>query len=248
VPHLHMQIQSSASLGAATRAFCLKHFLETSENGKKSQFFTSGIPEAQSLVKSVTPLPLWSEIFYHWLPGLYRYQITDPQGDLHEEMITMDFDENGRYRFISSLSAAQLTAFVADGVYYAIDFSGDHRSVLAWMAAGIARVPCVAGDNILWRDVVSSLPYQPSPQRWIKEVIEPFTGLCKVDYRYRMSATAEVMTVLAVFDGPEKQLPRNGAMSIHSQLQPKRGITEMRVHLANQQSITAVLIDYRSEA
>jgi hypothetical protein len=56
------------------------------------------------------------------------------------------------------------------------------------------------------------------------------------------------MTVLAVFDGPEKQLQRNGAMSIHSQLQPKRGITEMRVHLANQQSITAVLIDYRSEA
>ena len=115
------------------------------------------------------------------------------------------------------------------------------------MAAGIARVPCVDGDAVNWNDVVSSLPYQPSPQRWLKEVIEPFRGLYKVDYRYRMSATTDVLTVLAVLDGTEKQLPRNGAWSINSKLQAKRGITEIRVHLANQQAITAVLLDYRSE-
>jgi hypothetical protein len=120
--------------------------------------------------------------------------------------------------------------------------------MLAWMAAGIARVPCVDGDWVNWNDVVSSLPYQPSPQRWIKEVIEPFTGIYKVDYRYRMSSTADTMTLLAVLDGDEKQWPRHGAWSIHSQLQPKRGITEMRVHLANQQTIACVLLDYRSEA
>jgi urea transporter len=247
VPHLHMQIQSTASLGSPTRAFCLKHFSLTSENGKKQQFLTSGIPEEQSVVESVLPLPLWSEIFYHWLPGLYRYQITDQHGDVQEETVTMDFDENGRYRFVSSLTDARLTAFVSDGVFYAIDFSGDHRSILSWMAAGIARVPCVDGDAVNWNDVVSSLPYQPSPQRWLKEVIEPFRGLYKVDYRYRMSATTDVLTVLAVLDGTEKQLPRNGAWSINSKLQAKRGITEIRVHLANQQAITAVLLDYRSE-
>src|SRR5207302_1249972 len=90
-PHLHLQIQDTALAGSASRPFCLKHYLEPSGQGMR--YCTSGVPAAGVRIQIGTPNPALSEILYGWLPGEYRYRITEEEGRVREETLLLDFDE-----------------------------------------------------------------------------------------------------------------------------------------------------------
>jgi hypothetical protein len=239
VPHLHLQIQSGPHLGAATRPFCLLHFLD-----HHCEYHTAGIPAVGEVIRCTRADPQWAEIFSHWLPGTYRYQVRGDNGAESEEVVVLDFDVNGRHRFHSASTGATLLAFLSDGVFYAVDFEGDHRSLLAWFAAGLARVPCIADASLSWCDSVSSLPYHGMASRWVKEVIEPFNGVYWMTYRYGFDFQQDVSVVRATAVDPGK-VPAHGACVIECHLQGRRGVVEMQARLGKDRRISATLRDYQ---
>ena len=60
--------------------------------------------------------------------------------------------------------------------------------VLSLIAAGMARVPCLAETNASWFDGVSSMPFSNPVTRPLLELVEPFLGPFMLRFRYRMEA------------------------------------------------------------
>ena len=249
VPHLHLQIQNSGYVGGATRPFCLKHYVEVSPDGKNPIYRTSGMPGAGATVRSTTPQAALSESLYSWLPGEYRYRITGENGGSWEETILLDFDEVGRYRMRSRRTPARLSALISEGVFLSTDFEGDSRSLLAFIAAGLARVPCAAEAGLIWHDCVSAAPFFVSVHRWLRDFIEPFFGPFLLRFTYRLEAAADGFVVHTAVDSSG---PNSAASSSHApremmcHLNGRRGITRLEARLNNDHVLKAELAEYRA--
>ena len=242
VPHLHLNMQVNGFLGAPTLPFCLKHFIEEAP-GERPLFRTSGVPEGGAVVRPSTSNTALRELFQGWLPGEYRYRITGEKGQSHEESLRLDFDEAGRFRLRSNRYAAHLTAFVSDGVFFCTEFSGPSQSVLAWLAAGLARVPCISDEGVGWLDQISSVPFRPQILRWLCDLGEPFFGPFLLPYRYRFGNEPGGFSVLAeaAMDHPPSQSPREVACS----LQPRQGVVRVALRLCNDRTFLAELVHYQ---
>jgi hypothetical protein len=80
--------------------------------------------------------------------------------------------------------------------------------------------------------------------RWLKEVIEPFTGVYWMTYRYGFDFQQDVSVVRATAVDPGK-VPAHGACVIECHLQGRRGVVEMQARLGKDRRISATLRDYQ---
>jgi urea transporter len=246
VPHLHLQVQDTAQVGAPTRPFCLGNYLESRGAGTPQAFRTSGLPGEGARLAFPTPLPALHALFCHWLPGEYRYRVTTSRGERREETILLDFDERGRFRLRSPRYQAQLSAFLSHQVFYAVDFEGPGESILALIAAGLARVPCVADPGIMWEDVVSAVPFHHGPLRRFHEITDPFFGPELLAFDYSMQAGEkgfEVGCRLKTKDLFGRKPFAAVPYRITTTLASRMGIARIEAHLWNDVQITAELID-----
>ncbi len=239
VPHLHLQIQDSAVSSAATRDFCLKHYIEMQAGGGRSIYQTSGIPGAGAVIHNVEPDAARGTLLAGWLPGEYRYRVTGEKGSVWEETVRLDFDEGGRYRLKSLRNHARLTAFISENVFYATDFEGTDESLLGFLAVGIARVPCFKG-NVCWRDVISTVPFHRAAWRWLHGLVDPFIGTTLMNGDYRLESDGDAMVVRSVFDDAENHMPREVAVW----LAPRSMIDKLEVRLANDRVIRVELVEF----
>lgn len=242
VPHLHLNIQTTGFLGVPTVPFCLKHYIEDSPV-EGAIYHTSGVPEVGATVRPATPNQALSEALYSWLPGEYRYRLTGERGHTHEETLLLDFDEQGRYRLRSRRYGAQLTAFLSDGVFYCTDFIGPGKSLLATIATGLARVPCISDNGVKWQDVASTVPFHLAIGRWLRDLTEPFFGPFLMRYRYRFENDASGFIVVA--QSIDSHGPSHSAREIVCGLQVQRGVVRLEARLHNDRTIKAELIDYQ---
>lgn len=242
-PHLHLQIQDTALAGSASRPFCLKHYLEPGGTGML--FRTSGVPATGTRVQSGTPHPTLSEILHGWLPGEYRYRISEEEGRVREETLLLDFDDFGRYRWRSRRTHARLIGFISEGVFFTTEFQGDDRSLLAYFAAGLARVPSVLEPSVVWEDSVNATPFFTGPERWIRALITPFIGLKMLRYKYQRQEESDgSFTLRATLErGSEcAHTPH----SITTLLTGRRGVARLEARLANDRTLTAELIEHQT--
>ena len=249
VPHLHVQIQNAGFVGAATRPFCLKHYVEVSPDGKHPVYQTSGSPAAGASIRAATPNAALTESLYSWLPGEYRYRVTGENGGSWEETILLDFDELGRYRMRSRRTHARLSALISEGVFLATDFEGDSRSVLAFIATGLARVPCVAEAGLIWRDWVSAAPFFVSVNRWLRGFIEPFFGPFLLRFTYRLEVTADgfIVHTASETNGHNSATHTSHApREVMCHLSGRRGVTRLEARLNNDHVLKAELAEYRA--
>jgi len=247
VPHLHLQMQYGNQIGAATRPFCLTHYIESTAHSTARVYRTSGIPIQGERMSPITPSPALHEIFSGWLPGEYRYRIQHEQ-TAWEETVLVDFDELGRFRFRSRRAKAGMTAFLSENVFYATDYearpgTGNHGSILALFAAGLARVPCIADAGVEWQDCVSFVPFFSGSFRWFHDMIDPFFGPSLLPLRFRMIENSAIFTVETTLDGEANSMPSHAPQKITTTLVPRRGISRIEARLCNDTKITAELIE-----
>lgn len=242
VPHLHLQIQPTGWFGAPTRPFCIKHYIDVSADGGPV-YHTSGVPDAGSTVRSSSMSASLMELFGGLLPGEYRYRLTADDGRSWEESVRLDFDEWGRYRFRSRRHGAQLSAFVSEGVFYAVDYSGPGESVLALMGAGLARVPCLDASDVSWFDGVSTMPFSHSVLRPLLELVEPFLGPFMLRFRYRMEN--EHVGGVAVQANSVSPGEATAPKEIICGIQPRRGVVRIEARQQNDHFVKAVQTDYQ---
>ncbi len=239
VPHLHMQIQDTAFVGAATRAFCLKHYLEIHEGGSRAAYQTAGVPVQGTVIRGAAPDSALATLLAGWLPGEYRYRLTGEKGSAWEETVRLDFDDAGRYRLKSLRNHASISAFLSENVFYATDFEGTDDSVLAYFAAGMARVPCVYG-NTRWNDAICVVPFQRASWRWLHGLLDPFLGTALMEGDYHLESDGAAYVVRSHFKGAENHLPR----VVTVWLSPRRMMEKLEVRLANDRVIHAELVEF----
>jgi urea transporter len=245
VPHLHVQVQDTADLGAATRPFCLGHYLESRDPGTSQLYRTSGLPAEGARLALPTPLPPLHALFCNWLPGEYRYRVRTDRGE-HEETIVLDFDAAGRFRLRSRRYPAQLSALLANQVFYAVDYEGGSESVLALIATGLARVPCIADPEIVWEDRVSAAPFRGRAWRRLHDVIDPFFGSRLLNYRYAVQVGERDFAITCRLETKDGHGRKQGATTpcrIVTTLAARIGIARIEARLWHDAQVTAELIE-----
>jgi urea transporter/murein DD-endopeptidase MepM/ murein hydrolase activator NlpD len=250
VPHLHLQIQDTAVPGAPTRPFCLRHVLESRAHGSAPHYFTSSIPAEGACLASTTPLPALHALFCNWLPRDYRYRIFHDDEAVGEETLQLSFDPAGRFRLRSRKYAAQLTAFVTQNVFYAIDYDGPGDSLLALIATGLARVPCLADPGLTWNDHASPAPFGGGLARKVHDLLDPYLGPNLLSYRYCLQTDEngfEVRCTLQPDQGISSVAPLRPPHFIATRLASRSGIQRLTARLGNEVELRAELITPRPE-
>ena len=244
VPHLHLQIQDSVYPGGPTRPFCLSNTLEINPGGDRQKYQTSAIPSEGTRLARPTVLPDLHALFSNWLPGEYRYRVFLDNQATREEALLLDFDEMGRFRLRSRRYNAQLIAFLSQNVFYAIDYEGSPDSLLVLIAAGLARVPCLADPGILWEDHVSPAPFYAGVMRKLHDIVDPYLGPSLLTYRYFMQAGEkgfEIRSQLVADDGSAR--PATAPDHIVTTLTSHVGIQRIEAQLGNDVTLRAELIE-----
>ena len=243
VPHLHLQAQPTALPGAATQAFCLAHYLEADTTTGALRYHTAGIPANGTTIQPPLADARFAPCLSGWLPGEYRYRVTAEHGRSWEETLVVDFDEAGCFRIRSRRYRAALRAFVKDQVFYCTDFTGSGESVLAYLAAGLARVPFIADTGVTWRDQVSAVPFHAAPSRWLHDTFDPFIGPTLLDFTYRFgldpTPVVECEATTAALGG-EAGHP----CSIRTHLIPRHAAGRIDVRFGNDRTLSIELAGY----
>lgn len=242
-PHLHLQIQDTALAGSASRPFCLKHYLEPSGHGML--YRTSGVPMAGTRVQAGTANPALSEILHGWLPGEYRYRITEEEGRVREETLLLDFDELGRYRWRSRRTHARLIGFISEGVFFTTEFQGDDRSLLAYFAAGLARIPSIQEPSVTWEDSVNAAPFFAGLECWVRVPVTPFLGLKMLRYKYQRNEESEGLFAIRAILEPGCECP-HAPRTLTCQLSGRRGVTLLEARLVNDRTLVAELVEHQT--
>ena len=248
VPHLHLHVQDTAFLGAATRPFCIKHYVETSAGHGRAIFHTSGFPAEQAQVRPASPGAALSAALCDWLPGEYRYQLTGENGKSWEETLALDFDEAGRYRLRSRRYGGRLSAFLSEGVFFTTNLEGNDRSLLAFFSAGLARVPCISEPGVIWQDYVSTVPFLPPAARWLGNFAEPFFGPFLLPYTYSMETDEAGFTVRSILEAEDHQAFAQAASApreITCRIEGRRGVVRLEARMRNDRFLKAELMEYR---
>lgn len=244
VPHLHMQIQGTVHLGTPTGPFCLKHYIESSSDSRTRIYKISGVPTADVSIQTPSADPVIGEIFAAWLPGEYRYRITGDKGASWEETFRLDFDEQGSFRMRSRRCEARLTGFLSENVFYTTNYQGTDRSLLAFIALGLARVPCVDAVGLVWHDQASAVPFFREPWRWLQGLLDPFFGPSILSFAYSLNPEPDGYTIRCVQQGVAKTT--NSPREISTRLVPRRGVAVLEARLNNDRVIRAELVHYET--
>ena len=147
VPHLHVQLQISPLVGAATIPFALRHYFE--HNGKGLVYRTAGIPRESARIEGATVECRVAKCFDNIARREFRYKLT--KGDqVREEVITCTIDELGCYVF-ESRHRDRLTAAVHEYGFFALDYQGG-KNLLFWLWLGLSRVPFITNPKAHWHD------------------------------------------------------------------------------------------------
>jgi urea transporter len=247
VPHLHLQIQDSVYPGSPTRPFCLRNVIQLNPAGTAQKYHTSTIPAEGTRLAFPTPLPALHALFCNWLPGEYRYRISIDHQTPREEILVLEFDEMGRFRLRSRRHAAQLTAFLSQNVFYTIDYEGPCDSVIALIATGLARVPCLADPSVVWEDFVSPAPFYHGVMRTLHDIVDPYVGPHLLAYRYSMQAGEQGFEIRCELGAPARH-PTTERLAaaphrIITTLASRFGIQRIEAQLGNDRNLRAELID-----
>ena len=241
VPHLHLHAQDSAVIGAATRPFCLAHYLSRAEGAGGWSFHTAGVPADGETVAPCSFDETRFATLAGWLPGEYRWRVTSEERGSWEETLVMDFDETGCFRVRSRRHAAGFRAFLRDGVFFCIEFDGTGQSVAALLALGLGRVPCIAvpEGGVSWEDHFSSVPFAPRGSRWLHDTLDPFTGPSLLRYRHHFGADGVIHAELA--GDANDCAPRHVAVSTA----PQRLAVAVEARFTDDRVLRAELVHYQ---
>lgn len=236
VPHLHVHVQHGPHVGAPTLPFVMKHYVESGPAGTSPGYRLSGVPSAGTVIRPAVPSPALHGCFTGWLPGRYHYDSGDST-----EVVRLDFDESGRFRFESPARRERLSLHLSEGVLYASPFEGHSGGVLSLISIVLARVPCIEDPAVIWQDVVPAAPFLDGGRRLFHDVLDPFLNVAVLPYRYAVASVADGFLITAELeeskwqdrDTPKKLIAeirgRHAVVSLHGET---CGGREIRVRLA----------------
>lgn len=180
-PHLHMQLQGAATLGAPTKPFKLANYLTYSAPSRAWLGWTaSGVPNCDSFLKAALPNPQVYDLLSTMMPGSAVWfceisgKVPAPLEQANKDRtlrIDVTLDEAGRYRFDSGKSGYLLASLDPDA-WRITELERVHSSFLRCLGMATPCIPYASQVGINWDDVppllVSGMGFSSS--------FAPFTG------------------------------------------------------------------------
>jgi murein DD-endopeptidase MepM/ murein hydrolase activator NlpD/urea transporter len=218
-PHLHLQLQASAEVGAATIPLALHDAVIASE------LRAEAVPAAGDAVRAV--------VGDDDRRGLLRFEYLRPlrvrvEGGA-EETLVPDIDLLGRHLLRSVEREA--TLYYAEGPegFTVLDVVGDARSALHLIRCALSRVPFDADDALRWTDRVPLRGFLPAWARPLFDVLSPFGGPSSLALRYAVRRHGRSLLVEAT----SERRTRDGRpwVSTTACLAPRVGLVRLDVQV-----------------
>ena len=184
VPHLHLQVQASPQVGAATIPFRLRHYYE--KNGQFLKYQTTGVPAEGARIQGAAIEHRLMKCFSDIARREYRFR-TRYRGIEDEETVTCSMNETGQYVFRSERGAS-VTGVIKEHAFYLFDFNGG-KGVLHWFALGLSRVPFISDQRACWYDRLHLHSLLRPWARVMFDLTGPYFGYPEVDVIGSVSRT-----------------------------------------------------------
>ena len=145
-PHLHVQLQWTPYLNAATWPFRISSYL------LGSQLLFHDIPQRGEVVASFKRNKALAYAF-HW-PSGREFVFKKTASEKHEEFerITVQTDEVSGRAYLRDAADTRLFFWTQDAVFYFYDFQGNPDSLLAKLMAALPRLPQSYGEELHFSD------------------------------------------------------------------------------------------------
>ena len=162
VPHLHMQIQAAARVGAPTKPFKLANYLAHSDSGGAWLRWTaSGVPLSNSLLMAASPNPQVYSLLSTMMPGSAVW-FCNISGEVPTALvqsnadrtsrIAVTLDEAGRYRFDAG-KGGRLVATLDPDAWRITELERVQSSLLRFFGMAASSIPYASQPGMSWEDV-----------------------------------------------------------------------------------------------
>ncbi|MBW2700426.1 MAG: urea transporter [Deltaproteobacteria bacterium] len=241
IPHLHMQIQASAEVGAQTRQAEFIHYRSFTEADSDGVYVTHGSPTTDSLVEGVDVDEV-VRAAVTLAPGLsWRWQIE--QGERRgEERWQSKIDSLGTRLLQDEEGRARLRFFADDHYTTLLDYEGSKTRLLALFYLGMPRLPYLKDRDLGWDDQPSPEVFLSAAGRLLHELALPFFELNRLTTSShlmpgRMPASVRLVTRLQLEGAPwaSRRLPDR----IEIEFEPGSGPVAIDGFLGDEQILKA---------
>lgn len=183
VPHLHVQLQTSPHVGAATIPFRMRHYFERVNN--HLLYHATGIPAANTNVQAAAVESCVAKCFDNIPRREFTYRLTSRGRDTTER-ITCGVDESGNYVFENE-AGDRMVASAHEFAFFSLEYQGG-RSVLYWLWLGLSRVPFISNPQAQWHDSIDMRRMLRPWARLLHDLLGPFHRYSSLRATGKMSA------------------------------------------------------------
>jgi Urea transporter/Peptidase family M23 len=215
VPHLHLQVQSTAELGAPTVPFRLANY-RSGDAETLLEWNAAAVPAKGTLVMVAAPEPAVHSMLASLAPGSAIWAV-DRQGKVprfYRErgsdislQVEVRLDERGQHR-LSCLDGSSLVLSLDADAWRAVEQRGD-SPFLRLLTLVAPSIPYAARMGISWSDTVPAVPVGLT--RWIKLPLTPYRARPFIHSRSSCikepNPHSRTLTIETVLGPPHRSLP-----------------------------------------
>ncbi len=237
VPHLHLQVQGSAELGAPTVPFRLANF-QSGPTAPPQDWNAAAVPAGGALIAAGEPNPavhavlaslapgsaVWSAERHGKVPHFFRERAFDISLQVKTRV-----DELGQHR-MTCLDGSSLILSLDADAWRAVEQRGD-SSFLRLLTFAAPSIPYAARTGMSWSDIVPAVPVGLT--RWFKLPLAPYRSRPFIHSRTTCVAepnlSRSALITETVLGPPHRSLPSR----ITCTFEPLRGPVRLEATFAH---------------
>lgn len=226
VPHLHMQLQATAEVGAATIPIALHDVVTVSADAATLR--ASHVPAKGDVVRRVEPDDERAALLRFEYGAVTRVSV-EGTGSAREESLVTEIDLAGRWVLRATTRDAAMYFAHTPAGFMVHDVVGDTGSVLHLLRAAISRVPFDADDTLRWSDRLPLRAFLPAWLRPLYDIVSPFGVPSSLAMRYRAVRRGHAL----VIEGASERRGRDARpwVTTSATLAPRVGIVRVEVRV-----------------
>ena len=228
VPHLHMQLQSTPSIGSKTIDYPISAGVIHGKNDYS--FKTSFRPQKDDSVSNLETNKIIADA-YNFVPGqMIEFEVNEPQNTTYKWEVKSDIYNNTYIECLSTKSKAWFKN-VGD-VFYFIAFEGSHTTLLYYFYLSSYKIISAFYQDMTLKDEYPLTVYSSKGIKLLQDVCAPFYKFLTADYSLKYLSEFEEENVKKISLNSTTEFGAFG--NVHSSydfslLLTNRGIEEFKI-------------------
>lgn len=182
IPHLHVQLQATARLGAPTLALSFHEIVTVAASGES--LHADRLPCQGDVVRNLERDAALARLFS--FPIKERFQLRTTSGRPQSEFVVSEIDLFGNLMLRIEGKEGPLYFENQHATLTVYDYQGPASASLYLLQAALPRVPFDAAPRLTWSDHLVARHFYPLPLRILRDFLSPFLGLGGMRMHYLM--------------------------------------------------------------